>query len=476
MTARGKIHPVILSGGAGTRLWPLSRAHYPKQFLELAGEDGLLHQTLDRVEDPARFDAPLIVCNEEHRFLIGEALRRKGITPGSILLEPVARNTAPAACVAALKLHKQDPSALMLMLPSDHFIADRTAFLAAVDRAAAAAAKGWLVTFGITPDRPETGYGYIRRAEALRGPADCHRVERFVEKPDRDTAESYLASGEYAWNSGMFLFGAERLLQEMSTHCPDIVTACRDALGAAEQVHDFLHLDARAFAWAPAISIDYAVMEKTERAAVVAADIGWTDVGSWETLWQVNDTDGQGNALTGDVVAIDTQNSYLRSDTHLLAAIGLRDLVVVATRDAVLVCPRDRAQDIRQVVDRLESAGREEHRDHARVHRPWGSYERTDAGRGFQVKRLIINPGASISLQRHQQRSEHWVVVSGRAKVTRGDKVFMLDVNESTYIPLGMVHRLENPGSDALHIIEVQSGDYLGEDDIERFDDVYRRS
>jgi mannose-1-phosphate guanylyltransferase/mannose-6-phosphate isomerase len=474
LAATGKIHPVILSGGAGTRLWPLSRALYPKQFMALAGETSLLQQTAARVADPARFAAPLVVCNDEHRFLVAEQLRARGISASGILLEPVARNTAPAACVAALRLAEQDPGALMLLLPSDHYIADRDGFLQAVARAAGAAAEGWLVTFGVTPDRPETAYGYIRRAEALAGHG-CHRVARFVEKPDLKTAEGYLAGGDYVWNSGMFLFAAGRLLEEIARLEPDMLDACREALDKAAVDLDFLRLDPAGFARAPAASIDYAVMEKTDRAAVVPVEIGWTDVGSWDALWQVSATDEAGNALEGDTIAVDSRKTYLRSEGPLIAALGVENLIVVATADAVLVCPLDRAQDVRALVQRLDAAGRDEHQVHTKVYRPWGCYQGIDAGDGFQAKRLTIKPGASISLQRHRHRAEHWVVVQGVAEVTRDGEVFTLEANQSTYIPPGTKHRLKNPGHDTLHIVEVQSGDYLGEDDIERFEDLYGR-
>ena len=474
MATTGKIHPVILSGGAGTRLWPLSRALYPKQFMSMVGETSLLQQTAARVADPARFAPPLVVSNNEHRFLVAEQFRGQGISTDEILLEPVARNTAPAACVAAIRLAERDPDDLMLLLPSDHYIVDRDGFLDAVAQAAVAAAEGWLVTFGVPPERPETGYGYIRRGEALavRG---CHRVARFVEKPDLETAKGYLAGGEYLWNSGMFLFAASRLLDEMARLQPDVLDACRGALDKATADLDFLRLDAAAFGAAPAASIDYAVMEKTDRAAVVPVEIGWTDVGSWDALWQVSATDATGNAQEGDTIVVDSRNTYLRSEGPLVAALGVENLIVVATADVVLVCPLDRAQDIRALVDRVAAAGRDEHRVHTKVYRPWGSYQGIDAGQGFQAKRLTIKPGASISLQRHRHRAEHWVVVQGIAEVTREGEVFTLCANQSTYIPPGSKHRLKNAGREALHIVEVQSGDYLGEDDIERFEDLYGR-
>ena len=453
-----KIHPVILSGGAGTRLWPLSRALYPKQFLSLAGNGGLLEQTLERIAQPWLFAPPLVVCNAEHRFLVGEALRRQDVVAEDILLEPVPRDTAAAVCVAALKLVQKNPEATMLVLPSDHYIADPDGFREAAALGAAAAGQGWLVTFGITPDRPETGYGYIRRGEVLDQLPGCHKAARFVEKPDRPTAEAYLAEGGYVWNSGMFLFSARRVIEEMGRLRPEILAASSAALDGATRDLDFLRLDVEAFVRAPSISLDYALMEKTASAALVPVDIGWTDVGSWETLWQISETDGDGNAVVGDVIAVDSRDCYLRSDGRLLAALGVEDLIVVATKDAVLVCPRSRAQDIRAVVDRLDAAAREERKLHSRVDRSWGSYEGVDAGEGFQVKRMIVNPGASLSLQRHRHRVEHWVVVRGKAEVTRDDAVFEIEANQSIFIPLGVSHRLHNPGNEPLHIVEVQSG------------------
>ena len=475
MADKAMIHPVILSGGAGTRLWPLSRALLPKQLIPLMGEVSLIVQTMKRVGARERFAPPMIVCNDEHRFLVAEELRSHELDSLDIVLEPVGRNTAPAACVAALRLASEEPDALLLLLPSDHHIPDQDAFAVAVERAADAARGGWLATFGVAPEAPETGYGYIRHAEALDGLPGCFRVASFVEKPDLATAEAYLASGDYAWNSGMFLFSARSLLEETGRHAPAVLEATRRAVEGASRDLDFLRLDAAAFAEAPSISIDHAVMEKTDRAAIVPVDIGWSDVGSWDSLWQVSETDTQGNARVGDILALDTQNSYLHSESQLLATVGIEDLIVVATTDAVLVCPRDRAQDIREIVSQLEASGREEHQVHAKVRRPWGSYETIDTGDGFQAKRLTINPGASISLQRHKHRAEHWVVVRGTAEVTRDNEVFALKRNESTFIPRGAIHRLHNPGEEPLHIIEVQSGDYLGEDDIERFEDIYGR-
>ena len=470
----GEITPVILSGGGGTRLWPLSRAAFPKQLLALGGGRSLLQETLLRVAAPD-FAAPLIICNDEYRFLVAQQLQDLGVE-GHLILEPAGRNTAPAAAVAALHIGRADPEALLLILPSDHTIADVAGFHAMVAAGARAAAAGWLVTFGVTPDRAETGYGYVKRSEPLGEAPGCFRVERFVEKPDAETAAAYLASGDFAWNSGMFLVSARALLEETTRLEPAIVAACETALAAARQDLDFLRLDAEAFAKSPSISLDHAVMEKTARAAVVPVDIGWSDVGSWDALWRISRTDGDGNTLVGDVVSLDSHGSYLHSEKHLLAALGVKDLAVVATTDAVMVCPRERAQEVRDLVALLGRAERPEAAHHRRVYRPWGSYESIDMGDGFQVKRLILLPGASISLQRHRHRSEHWVVVRGTAEVTRDEDTFLLQANESSYIPVGAVHRLRNPGEEALHIIEVQCGDYLGEDDIERFEDIYGRA
>jgi len=474
----GEIRPVILSGGGGTRLWPLSRAAYPKQLLALGGGRSLLQETVSRVTAPG-FAPPLVICNEAYRFLVAQQLRDLGATgqtTGQVMLEPEGRNTAPAAAVAALHLGQADPEALLLMLPSDHVIADVDAFRAAVAAGARAAGADWLVTFGVTPERAETGYGYVKRAEAIDTAPGCFQVDRFVEKPDAETAAAYLASGDYAWNSGMFLFSARALLEEMQRLEPDIVAACEAALAKSARDLDFLRLNADAFAESPSISLDHAVMEKTRMAAVVPVDIGWSDVGSWDALWRISPSDQAGNTLVGDVVSLDSRDSYLHSESGLLAAVGVADLAVVATADAVMVCPRERAQEVRDLVARLDRDARPETAHHRRVHRPWGSYESIDTDDGFQVKRLIVLPGASISLQRHRHRAEHWVVVRGTAEVTRDEEIFVLQPNESSYIPVGAVHRLRNPGTEDLHIIEVQCGDYLGEDDIERFEDIYGRA
>lgn len=469
------VHPVILSGGAGSRLWPLSRSLFPKQLLALAGKHSLIQDTALRTLG-TDFAAPLIICNVEHRFLIAEQMREAGVSPAAIVLEPVGRNTAPAAAIAALMVAKTDPEGVLLLMPADHIVRNRTAFLEALDRAAAAARQNQLVSFGITPDSPETGYGYIRRGPALTGLNKSFKVARFVEKPDAATAAAYVASGEYDWNSGMFVFKAAAFLAELERLEPELLAHCRAALDAAKTDLDFLRLEQDAFAKAKAISIDYAVMERTDKAAVVPVEMGWSDIGSWDSLWSVAERDGSGNAIKGDVLQHGARNSYLRSEGPLVAAVGVEDLVVVATPDAVLVSHRNASQDVKRIVEKLEQSGRELHNTHRKVYRPWGSYEGIDAGEKFQVKHITVNPGAKLSLQMHHKRAEHWIVVSGTAQVTCDDKVFSLRENESTYIPLGSRHRLENLGPAPLHLIEVQSGSYLGEDDIVRFEDTYGRS
>jgi mannose-1-phosphate guanylyltransferase/mannose-6-phosphate isomerase len=467
--------PLILSGGSGTRLWPVSRKNLPKQFLTLAGKGTLFQQTVARTRQLPDVASPIVVASEDHRFLAADQLLEAGVEGADIVLEPLARNTAPAIALGALQALQRDPEALLLVLPADHLISDTAAFAEAVTRAMPLAAQGWLVTFGIRPDRPDTGFGYIRRTEAI----DDHgyRVGQFVEKPDQATAESYLADGGYDWNSGMFLFKASRYLEELATHAPEMLAAVREAHAQARTDLDFVRIDRDAFARVPENSIDYAVMEKTQRAAVIPVSCGWSDIGSWSALWLTGGKDSQGNLCEGDTMPVDTRNSLLRShERHLLATVGVDDLIVVTTPDATLVAHRDAAQDVKKIVERLKAAGRSEHALHRVVYRPWGNYDSLEAGERFQVKRIEVKPGASLSLQKHHHRAEHWTVVSGTAEVTCDDKVFLLSENESTYIPLGSKHRLRNPGKLPLELIEVQSGSYLGEDDIVRFDDVYGRA
>ncbi|HVC54496.1 MAG TPA: mannose-1-phosphate guanylyltransferase/mannose-6-phosphate isomerase [Stellaceae bacterium] len=469
------IHPAILSGGSGTRLWPMSRALYPKQLLALTGARSLLQETALRVAGDAGFAPPLVIANEEHRFIIAEQLREIGVTPEALILEPVGRNTAPAACVAALRLAMSEPDALMLVLPSDHAIGDLAAFRAATGHAAAAARLGHLVTFGITPERAETGYGYIARGQPLSGCQGAFAVTGFVEKPDPATAERYLAAGDYLWNSGIFLFPAALYLTEIERLCPQMLAACREALAGARADSDFIRLDKEAFARCPSDSIDYAVMEHTPQAAVVPVTMGWSDLGSWDALWELGDKDERGNALAGNVVAEATRNCYLRSEAGLVAAIGVEDLVVVATDDAVMVAPRNRTQEVKQLVGRLLAERRDEADALPTVHRPWGTYRSLHNGHRVQVKHIMVRPGGKLSLQMHHHRAEHWVVVQGTARIVRGNEELILTEDQSTYIPLGTAHRLENPGKIPLHVIEVQSGSYLGEDDIVRFEDHYGR-
>jgi len=469
------IHPIILSGGTGSRLWPLSRSLFPKQLLALAGERSLIQDTVLRAAGTG-FGAPIIICNTEHRFLIAEQLRETGVAPEAIVLEPQGRNTAPAAAIAALMIAQKDPQGLMLLMPADHIVRNRAAFLEAVASAAAAARQGRLVTFGITPDSPETGYGYIRRGAPLKDLSNSFAVERFVEKPDAATAAGYVSSGDYDWNSGLFLFKASAFLDELQRLEPELLAHCREAVSKGAKDLDFFRLDNASFAKAKAISIDYAVMERTDKAAVVPVEMGWSDIGSWEALWTAAARDEEGNATKGDVLHHGARNSYLRSEGPLVAAVGVEDIVVVATQDAVLVSHKSASQDVKRIVEQLERSGRELHTTHRKVYRPWGSYEGIDNGDRHQVKHIIVNPGAKLSLQMHHKRAEHWIVVSGTARVTCDDKVFPLHENESTYIPLGAKHRLENTGKEPLHLIEVQSGSYLGEDDIVRFEDTYGRA
>ena len=469
--------PVILSGGAGTRLWPLSRELYPKQLLPLTGARTMLQQTVLRLEGLTAA-APVVVCNEAHRFLVAEQLRQLKIEPRAIVLEPVGRNTAPAIALAAHAALKGLPSGpeagdpVLLVLPADHVIRDVPAFQRAVRAALPAAEQGQLVTFGIVPTAAETGYGYIQRGAASGA---LYRIARFVEKPDPKRAAEFVKSGEYYWNSGMFMFGARRYLAELARFAPEIARICEAAFASARADLEFTRISPEAFASCPSDSIDYAVMEKTADAVVVPLAAGWSDVGSWAALAEASEADARGNVVHGDVISEDSEGNYLYSESRLVSAVGLKDHVVVETKDAVMVAPKDRVQDVKKLVLQLKERGRYEHSLHREVFRPWGSYDSIETGSRFQVKRLKIKPGAQLSLQLHHHRAEHWIVVAGTARITRGEEVFLLEENQSTYIPIGMKHRIENPGTIMLEIIEVQSGSYLGEDDIVRFEDVYGR-
>ena len=468
------IYPVILSGGSGSRLWPLSREHYPKPLLPLVSEKTLLQETACRLDAVADQGNAVYVCNDEHRFLVAEQIAELGKTPATIILEPEGRNTAPALTLAALYLERLDPDAVMVVMPADHVMTQPQQFVAAVEQGRVHAADGSLVTFGVVPDAPETGYGYIKRDSAFEG-GKAFRVAEFVEKPDLQTAEEYIHQGDYFWNSGIFLMRADRWLEEISRFRADILETCREAMHQGAQDSDFYRVSRSVFLGCPADSIDYAVMEKTGRAVMVPINAGWSDVGAWTALWKVCPRDADGNVIQGDVIAEDTRNAFLVAEHRCLATVGVEDVIVVETADAVLVASKDKAQDVRKIVDRLKEGGRDEHRVHRQVYRPWGSYEGIDAGTRFQVKRLCVKPGAQLSLQMHHHRAEHWVVVKGTARVTCGEQVFHLHENESTYIPIGEKHRLENPGTIPLEVIEIQSGSYLGEDDIVRFEDRYDR-
>jgi mannose-1-phosphate guanylyltransferase/mannose-6-phosphate isomerase len=466
------IIPVVLCGGSGSRLWPASRDSFPKQFLTLIGQDSLFQATIRRVTG-ADFAAPIVVTGADYRFLVAEQLRALGVT-GDIVLEPMRRDSCAAIAAAAEIAVRRDPDALVLVLAADHAIPDRASFLEHVMRGKAAAAAGRIVTFGIRPDRPATGYGYIRPGAALPDAPGVNDIAAFVEKPDLATAQRYLAEG-YLWNSGNFLFAARTFLDELMRLAPGIGEPVHAAVEASTRDLDFLRLDEAAFSRAIAKSVDYAVMEKTERAAVVPSDFAWSDIGAWSSLWDLADKDEAGNAGTGDPVFVGARNCYVASPDILTAVIGLEDVVVVTTKDAVLVSARDRAEEVKTVVQRLTAAKRQEATQHRLSYRPWGSFESVDLGPRYQVKRITVRPGAKLSLQSHVHRSEHWVVVSGTARVTVGDEVRLLTENQSVYIPLGAVHRLENPGHIPLEIIEVQSGSYLGEDDINRIEDMYSR-
>ena len=461
--------PVVLSGGSGTRLWPLSRIECPKQFLPLNSAQSMLQETVSRL---GSLPSVSIICNEAHRFLVAEQMRQLGQCC-SIFLEPVGRNTAPAIALSALDaVAKGQGDEPLLVLSSDHVITEHVVFLQAVVQAESLAKEGFLVTFGTAPTQPETGYGYIRRGSA-QGPA--FTVAEFVEKPNLATAQAYLATGEYYWNSGIFMFTANRYLEELSRFRPDILQACQQAMATTTPDLDFIRIDKTAFEACPDESIDYAVMEKTDKAVVIPLDAGWSDVGSWSALWEIKSKDEAGNVLQGDVIAENTRNSMVMANERLVTTLGVDDLIIVDTKDALMVAHKDSVQDVKKLVATLKSQGRHEHLQHREVYRPWGKYDSIDAGERYQVKRITVKPNAKLSLQKHHHRAEHWVVVKGTARVTCGDKTFLVTENQSTYIPLGEVHCLENPGKVDLELIEVQSGSYLGEDDIIRLQDNYGR-
>jgi mannose-1-phosphate guanylyltransferase/mannose-6-phosphate isomerase len=477
-----KIIPVVLSGGSGTRLWPLSREKYPKQLLPLVGEQSMLQATVARMDGIPGLAEPLLVCNEEHRFVVAEQLRLLG-KQGKVILEPFGRNTAPALTLAALWAQQQSDDPVLVVMPADHVILDEVVFREAVVKAAKLADIGIAVTFGITPDCPETGYGYIQQGSALAGDSGAFKLSRFVEKPNREVAESYLDSGDFLWNSGIFVMRATTWLNALEVCRPDILQACRAALQVCGKDGDFIRVDRNLFEQCPSDSIDYAVMERLSQScidlpecAVIPLAAGWSDVGAWDALWKVLPKCDQGNAFRGDVMLEGCRDTLVVSESRLVACIGLSNLIVVETDDAVLVAHHDATQDVKKIVDRLKAEKRSVAQWHRKVYRPWGWYDGVDSGQRFQVKRIGVKPGAALSLQMHHHRAEHWIVVSGTAKVTRGDEVFLVSENQSTYIPLGVTHRLENPGVVPLEMIEVQSGSYLGEDDIVRFEDTYGRS
>jgi len=467
------ILPIIMAGGTGSRLWPLSRQLNPKQFLKLCGDSTLLQQTISRL-DGLEASAPAIICNEDHRFMVAEQLHQLTVEDASILLEPVGRNTAPAIALAALNATQSGQDPVLLVLAADHYMADEAAFRQAVHAAAQFAEQNKLATFGIVPTHPETGYGYIQRGDSLTNSG--FKVARFVEKPDLVTAQGYLAGGDYYWNSGMFMFKASAYLKELAEFRPDILDVCKKSLEAGQKDLDFIRLDAATFTQCPEDSIDYAVMEKTQEGVVVPLDAGWSDIGSWSALWQIGHRDEQGNVCKGDVLALGTHNSLIHAEHKLVATLGVDDLVVVETKDAVLVAHKDRVQDVKKVVEALKNDGRHEHMNHREVYRPWGIFDSIDNGNRYQVKRITVKPGAKLSVQLHHHRAEHWIVVSGTAMVTNGEDQFLVTENQSTYIPIGQVHCLENPGVIPLELIEVQSGSYLGEDDIVRLKDQYGRA
>ena len=468
------LFPIIMAGGSGSRLWPLSRQLNPKQFLPLADADySMLQATIQRLAGLGA-ELPRLICNEQHRFLAAEQLRLLGLEKAGILLEPVGRNTAPAIALAALQACSEAQDPILLVLAADHLIKDVEAFQTCIQTALPLAQDGKLVTFGIVPTHAETGYGYIE--QGIDVGIGGFKVSRFVEKPDLVTAQEYLANGSYFWNSGMFMFRASRYLEELETYRPDILAACRAALAGGSQDMHFTRVDEAAFAACPDDSVDYAVMEKTADAVMVPLDAGWSDIGSWTALWDVSDKDQQGNVFKGDVLNQQSRNTYVHADSRLVATVGLDDLVIVETKDAVLVAHKDHVQDVKKIVEQLKSGSRTEHINHREVYRPWGVYDSVDNGHRYQVKRITVKPGAKLSVQMHHHRAEHWIVVSGTARVTNGEKTYLVCENESTYIPIGQIHALENPGVIPLELIEVQSGSYLGEDDIVRFEDKYGRT
>ncbi|TBM12051.1 mannose-1-phosphate guanylyltransferase/mannose-6-phosphate isomerase [Hafnia paralvei] len=476
-----KIIPVILCGGNGSRLWPLSRVLYPKQFLSLQGGESMLQATILRLKN-LKCENPLVICNEEHRFLVAEQLREIGKLSNNIILEPVGKNTAPAVALAALasKYTEEDGDALLLVLAADHVIDNEDAFIEALVHAVSIAENGKLITFGIVPNVAETGYGYIRRGSEFHLKNDSSKVisysvSEFVEKPDLIKAQQYLDCGEYYWNSGMFLFRADRYIEELEKFRPDILCACEQAIAKIDKDLDFVRIDEKAFINCPDISIDYAVMENTSDAIVVPLDAGWSDVGSWSSLWDISDKDEYGNVARGDVISLRTKNSYIYAESSLIATLGVDNLVIIQTKDAVLIADRKASQEVKNIVEKLKHQGRHEHYSHREIYRPWGKYDSIDSGERYQVKRITVNPGESLSLQMHHHRSEHWVVVAGTARVLLGNKESIISENESIYIPLGVAHRLENPGRIPLDLIEVRSGSYLEEDDIIRFKDLYGR-
>ena len=464
--------PVILSGGSGTRLWPLSRGQHPKQFLPLVSDQTMLQETILRLQGINGLKPPIGVCNESHRFMMAEQLRQVNIPPAAIILEPVGKNTAPAVALAALAAESEDD--ILLVLPADHVISDVSTFQAAIKNAEIMAEKGYLVTFGIVPTSAKTGYGYIKKGS--ENTEFSFDVAAFEEKPNLATAQQYIDSGDYFWNSGIFVFKAGRYLEELQKYDPDILVTCRESYHSAKIDDDFIRLDEATFSQCPADSIDYAVMEKTDKAIVIPLDAQWNDVGSWSALWDVNDKDKFGNAISGDVLTVETENSFLHSGSRLIATVGVSDLVVVETPDAVMIASKNRVQEVKQIVEQLTKLNRSEAEIHRKVYRPWGYYDLVDDGERHHTKRIVVKPGAKLSLQKHHHRAEHWIIVKGTALVTKADETILLTENESTYIPLGVVHCLENPGVIVLEMVEVQSGSYLGEDDIVRFEDKYGRT